>query len=140
MAARKKKSAPKWDGDSACLAMHTALRKACDSAPTTALWNMIHLCESPTGQLTPWAFYGQRVAELLNAGEPPARAVRFAEHGRWTDAYLDEMLKMRRASPQPGTALESNLRHWLYAISGVLRCFESHDWDGMGAYLAEVES
>ena len=105
------------------MAMHTALRKACDSPPTLA-WNAIHLMEHA------WAGYAKLVASALLA------------EGRDTsplEAAKTAMADMQGTREDVGMEWlgKENANHERWTLICIFKTFEDEDWDGMIAYLDE---
>ena len=58
------------DKNDVCIAMHTALRKYCDSDITSAIYNLIHLIhDMKPRKLNAWLILGELVADRLNSQE-----------------------------------------------------------------------
>lgn len=57
-----------------CASLHVALRKACDSTVTSALWNLIHVLDDDV--MHAWIEVGKAIVEELNAGSVPKEALR----------------------------------------------------------------
>lgn len=90
--------------------MHTALRKCCDSTPTSIAWNAVHLSTKGvwSGFAAQCAEAGARTGEQLrdvfeNAGLPRVDG----------EMYVWQILDMS------------------------MEMFDDGDWDGMAAYLGE---
>src|SRR3990172_8844305 len=106
------------------MAMHTALRKACDSPPTTLAWNAIYLMEHA------WAGYARLVADaLVGSKKTPIEATRAAL--QWLDS-----LKLRE---RPGVEWleKENAGHERWTLAGILQTFDGDDWEDMLSYLDE---
>ena len=98
--------------------MHTALRKCCDSTPTSIAWNAVHLL-GPT-----WATYCSRCSE---AGAVTGEALLkvFEEHGLNTDD--------REKDPKGEWYARS-------ILDMAFEQFDEGDWDGMASYLRSYPS
>lgn len=120
------------DGSDACVFMHTALRKACDSKITSCVYNLVHLIDIKPKKFDPWCFLGKLVADRLNGGEKSVQALKAAHH-ELEDKFLDMIhvdQKMRDQVPENTIAT-------MYALSCAMACFDKADWEGMAAYLGE---
>lgn len=132
-------------GNDACVMMHTALRKCCDSKITSAAYNVIHLlCEMDfkPHKFSPWRMYGTLVAERLKA--PPSnpglpkglKLTRGASICKRAVADLDDrFVAVLREAKEKREVIPDNCRSALYALLCVLECFDDKDWIGMAAYL-----
>jgi hypothetical protein len=140
---KKKKS--QLTAHEACYAMHCALRKVCDSPLTSALYNLVHLCESPVDSIqSPWEFFGEKVAVCMNEGLDPVEAVEKcigAKGSSWDrlgSTYLDYLRAAREKGPMRlNEDAEGKLRQWGYAFESMLRCLSKDEIGRMAAYLAE---
>jgi hypothetical protein len=133
-----KKSAKKKEpmtGSDACVYMHTALRKACDSKITSSVYNMVHLVKVEPHKYDPWRFFGQLVADRLNNGEKPWSAV-VGAHAELENKFLDLLYPDVGRKPDD---VPREATTWLYAFSCAMCCFSKRDWEGMAAYLKEEE-
>lgn len=104
------------------MAMHTALRKACDSKPTALAWNTIYLMDHA------WGGYARLVADaLIGTKMPPIDAAKAALG--WLGS-----LKLRE---RPGTEWleKENAEHERRTLAGILGTFRDGDWEGMLSYL-----
>lgn len=83
-------------GSDACVCMHTALRKLCDSRITSAAYNFIHiLCDmDELGDLNPWLVLGEFVAEEINKGRKPYVALTMA--AGYLDRKFSEKINIAR--------------------------------------------
>jgi hypothetical protein len=131
----------KITGGDACVCMHTALRKACDSKITSAVYNLVHLVDVEPAKYDPWRFLGQLVADRLNEGEKPVEALKNA-HAELEDKFLALVLpeswnkshaRERSRNDEP----PAEARTWMYALSCAMHCFSKNDWNGMAAYLGD---
>jgi hypothetical protein len=94
--------------------MHTALRKLCDSQPTSIAWNIIHLVP------VTWTSFSDAVAEAEARDGRDVMEV----YKTWNE---DLMTRARGGDS-------------LYAIQIFRMAFDSFgwdDWNGMAAYLSE---
>ncbi len=138
----KKKKREPLEGNDACIAMHTALRKCCDSPITSAAYNLVHLvCGMDFGsdEQDPWRIYGRLVADsingvyerkekLLNPYIPCKLNIEKLE-----DAFHELQVRLRKNDAR----LPDNAREALYALTGVFKCFDTEDWQGMASYLGD---
>lgn len=132
MTQSKSKPESKLEGNDACMLMHTALRKSCDTKITSCLYNLIHLVDIKPHKFDPWRFLGQLVADKVNSGEKPVAALK-SSHQEFQVKFLDLVQDAREKSE----AVPEDVRMWLYAISCVMHCFSKQDWEGMASYLAD---
>ena|SRR5271170_3745045 len=131
MAKKKKEAKEAIEGNDACMLMHTALRKCCDSKITSSVYNMVHLVDVKPDKFNPWGFYGRLVADRLNKGEEPEGALK-AAHTELEDKFLDFWCEPSKEGDKPAHA-----RTWLYALSCAMHCFSKRDWEGMAAFLGD---
>lgn len=105
-------------------ALHTALRKACDSSPTSAMWNLIN-----TDQLTTtWDKYLNELLEELRKIESPTL-------GNFIDITLS-------AWDTFGSNVMPSTRSPNYCIAVAAHCcfemFTINDWYGFVNYLPDI--
>jgi len=122
------------EGNDACMLMHTALRKCCDSKITSSVYNLIHLIDLKPEKYDPWRMLGQLVADRLSKGEDPTLALK-AAHAELEDKFLDLWCDDK----QKGANLPDDARTWLYALSCAMHCFGARDWEGMASFLSEED-
>jgi hypothetical protein len=129
----EKKAKSKLEWEDACMLMHTALRKCCDSKITSAAYNLIHLIKD-TSEWSAWRMLGELVAEYVDEGEKPTFALtRAIEH-------LGGVFYERcAAAKQKDEDVPDGARTWLYALLRILECFNEQDVEGMAYYLGEDE-
>jgi hypothetical protein len=128
-----KKKKVELDGSDACVLMHTALRKLCDSKITSAVYNLVHLiCDYEPEHFSPWRLLGELVAFNMRRGASPEDALR-AAHRVLGDAMNERIVKRREAGEEPA----SEVRQALSALEYTMACFSDEDWAGMAGYLAE---
>lgn len=131
-----KKQKVEMSAEDACVCMHTALRKCCDSKITSAAYNLIHvLCNLniQPKRYDPWHILGKLVAEKVNSTPPapPAAALRnVIRSGALTDALYEEKRKDEKTFPIDATSA-------MWALQCTLQCFAEEDINGMAAYLKE---
>lgn len=133
---RMKMKKPALEGNDACMLMHTALRKACDSKITSSVYNMIHLVDIKPEKYDPWRFLGKLVADRLNEGAEPVQALGMA-HTEWERRFLDFWLEGRKRDSDQPSAPSDDARTWMYALSSAMHCFSDSDWKGMAAFLGD---
>lgn len=120
-------------GSDACVMMHAALRKVCDSKITSSVYNMVHLIGVKPDEFDPWRFFGQLVADQLNLHvKKPVEALKTA-HTEFEDKVLNALHEAKTKGVEP----PAEARTWLYALSCAMACFSANDWAGMAAYLGE---
>lgn len=123
----------KLEGPDVCVALHTALRKLCDSKPTSCAYNLVHLiCNL---QITPfkfdaWRAYGELVAYRINAGDKPMIAAR-----KTAAELVDSFLEMCTVAKQDKECEPDNCRTALYSLTCILDCFDEKDWKSFIGYL-----
>ena len=134
----KKIVLPPIAGTDACGAMHTALRKCCDSNIASAAYQLIQLiCETrfTPQKFNPWRVYGGLVAQSIN--ECTARGEKLVHPYigcklaavKLTDAcYALEKREIDERMPD-------NARHAMYSLACVFAEFSEDDWTGMASYL-----
>jgi len=137
------------EGNDACVMMHTALRKCCDSKITSAAYNVIHLlCEMDFKpyKFHPWRVYGALVAERM--ASPPlkpglAKGLKLdcgASILKRAATDLDDRFHaVLREAKEKRETVPDNCRSALHALTCVLACFDDKDWCGMAAYLEPQE-
>ena len=134
-----KETTPEWDGSDVCVAIHTAMRKYCDTPITTAAYNLIHLiCEAKLkAKHSPWRLFGDSIAEHLNHN-PEVDVANIAKRAANSldDLYFKHIAAPRRKEGKD--AFPKGVRHWLYALQGTLRCFDESDWAGAVEYLVRT--
>ncbi len=133
------------NGSDACLLMHTALRKCCDSSATSALYNLVHLCKVQPNKFSPWLFFGNLVVEhLANKSAPSRKAGRHGKpvlyalkkaHQELPDRFFSEVLDIAK---EAGT-VPFEAERWLYALKCTMDLFNDDDWERMGAFLSEED-
>jgi hypothetical protein len=127
----KPKENPPLEGNDACVLMHTALRKACDSKITSAAYNLIHTIHIEPEKWDPWRMLGALVAKELNAGKKPVPALESAI-ARLDNVFMDQVVAYRDKEMVPDDA-----RSMMYALKCTLECFAASDVRGMASYLEE---
>lgn len=97
-------------------ALHTALRKACDSTPTTIAWNLINTLEDP------WNDYLAVLKDQL------------------LNLYKDKDIELWQALKIASLMwdcykYEGNTRHIAISLKCAFELFEYEDWEGFASYL-----
>lgn len=101
-------------------AIHTAMRKACDSDPTTILYNLIQAL--PDGA---WVAFSRYVAGRVKKKRPRSTvALVAAVQSEWLDAYDNVLREGMR-----------DHRVEFYLLSKLAEPCDEGDWRGMCAYL-----
>lgn len=123
------------DGSDVCVAIHSALRKVCDSKITSAAYNLIQLIETPPQleKLNPWILLGKSVADHLADGIDPAKALRLAVGGLG-DTYYEALDTMSSRRDDRG-----NTGDQLRALTCTFQCFTNDDYECAAAYLYDDE-
>lgn len=120
----------KIDGGDACVMMHTALRKCCDSHITTAAYNLIHLLDVKPAEVDPWRVFGDSVAYSRNLGMKASDVIQtnIVEFERTFEVAKTKHERAGQTVPR-----EAERAFW--ALYSILRCFHEGDIQGMGEYL-----
>lgn len=121
--------------EDACMMMHTALRKCCDSKPTSVMYNAIHLIcalEIKPRNLDPWLVFGELVAEIVNTSRTRIVGGDVKDAANKLDDAWWERNKKRKERDRPSP---DNAQPSMYMMTSVFRMFDANDWDGMAAYL-----
>ena len=131
----KKNKREKLEGNDACMLMHTALRKLCDSKITSAAYNLVYLVDVEPHKFDPWRFFGQLVADHLNerVAHTPANAVKLAIE-ELDDAYWGNVTGPARERRE---TIPDDAQTWLHALSCTLQCFDAKDVESMAGFLAD---
>jgi hypothetical protein len=122
------------DGSYACEAMHTALRKCCDSKITSAVYNIIRLIDVAPVRFDAWRMLGALVAKKVNQGHTPLDALR-TSHAELEASFYAVVRQAHDKAERVPTEAHSSL----YALSCAMACFKKEDWQGMAAYLGETK-
>lgn len=128
--------------EDACILMHTALRKCCDSRASANAYNVIHLIcalHVEPRALDPWLVFGENVAGVVNGWKNPLTGPRLKECAdALEDAWVDRVRLHRGEQRQ--NAEPEHARNALYALLCAFRMFDAADWTGMATYLADERS
>lgn len=105
----------------ACEALHTALRKCCDSPITSVAWNVIHMLGD-----SDWADYGRAVVERL--------------HGKTFATKREVVAELVKITEEHGPANAPGIYRWIMQPSrAALKCtldlFSADDWLGFASFL-----
>lgn len=126
----------KMTGDDVCVLMHTALRKACDSKPTTAAYLLIHMIENRTGHVNPWPLLGKMLAEqIAEDHDPELVLVQIIGDGRSNSPWEREWTRMEDLATGDHRLRSDEYRRWLDATISVFALFSAEDWRGMVEFL-----
>ena len=121
-------------GGNACISMHTALRKVCDSHITSAAYNFITLIDVKPIALDPWRIFGRLVAQKIVQDPKRLPTLILQEAHRELEDELhrvvDSHLKINSTQPK-------NLTLIFNTLNCIFKCFTQADWDCMAAYLSE---
>lgn len=102
-------------------ALHTALRKCCDSRPTTLLWNMIYVIDGGV-----WQLYLDHVWSSLSV---------LVDRGETAKVILKSAsLKFRASVDRRNDKIEG---HSVTLLDLLFRDFSENDWAGYAEYLTE---
>ena len=115
-------------GSDACVAMHAALRKCCDSPITSLVYNLVHVIDVTPAKFDPWRLFGALVADALNKGRLPCDAV--GEASETLDKAWHAVVR-----ECPDTRPPDNARPCLYALKSAFRLFSDEDFGAMAAFL-----
>ena len=137
---------PPLGGNDACVALHAALRKVCDSEATTVLYQIVHLVcalRIRPESLDPWRIVGRLVAESLN--EAHARGERIINpyisvtlaFEKLEDVWWSSAKKRREKSGRDSEP--ENAREALYAFTRCFRLLTPEDRIAMAEYLRDDE-
>ncbi len=120
-------------GYDVCYSIHTALRKCCDSTPTSLLWNLIHAFDGRADDA--WHFYGELVAHHIADGRSAVDAMKNAAVTLGASARFDvpEGFRDRHAGLRSSTEGACALT----AIRLTFELFSEQDWDGAAGYLGD---
>lgn len=128
--------------EDACILMHTALRKCCDSRASANAYNVIHLiCAlrvEPRG-LDPWLVLGENVAGVVNGWKSPLTGPHLKECTEALEDLWHERMRQHRGEQRQASEPE-HARNALYALLCAFRMFDASDWAGMATYLAAERS
>jgi hypothetical protein len=103
------------------VALHTALRKCCDSSPTSTAWNLLYELK------------GDQWTELLDTIRAEFKPFKFVKGGKSHDDQLAAQLKKAVLSWEPW-----GKGHICVALHCVFRCFSDNDWYGFAGFLTEA--
>lgn len=127
----------KVDGAEACVRMHTALRKICDSKITSAAYNLVHLiADRQPAEVNGWRIFGNLVAGNLERNLDPPAAVR-AALGALDGAYEEAVGRWRAPEKGASRVEGDHARVALLALRCTFQCFDDADLHGVAGYLAE---
>ncbi len=101
-------------------ALHTALRKACDSTPSSIAWNLICVLEGDA-----WAKYCEFIEKLVPE--------------LYKTLPLDEALK-QASKKWDCYAYSGDTRHITIALHCTFELFEDSDWEGFASFLVPYGS
>lgn len=103
--------------------LHTALRKCCDSKPTSALWNLIYVCDDG------WGWYLEQFHKRLKKAETEEGVIRAAKKAATcTDLSTAE---------GEYEVVPDGMRHEVYGLLCVMAMFDEHDWAGFISFIVE---
>jgi hypothetical protein len=101
--------------------LHTALRKLCDSAPTSAAWNLINLLPG-----TIWGAYLGALKKQLPESENITDTVKEVSCEL---KYQVDYRSLKEQEPEAGS--------WINLFSCVFRTFSVDDWGSYTCWLTE---
>jgi hypothetical protein len=118
----KKKEPLRLTRDDLPEALHVALRKCCDSEPTSMLWNLIYIMDSSMWEkYLDHVFMKVKIAE--ETGTPYWEAIKAASKG-----FSNEIYKTRDPKIEG---------HCLTLMDMCFREFSELDWKGYAEYITE---
>lgn len=121
---RKDKPVPELPWEECGAAMHTALRKVCDSKITSLAYNVVRLVDAG------WSAYARLVAAELAAGSQPVAAAKTAA------AKLDHLDERQEGNEW---LTKEKARSEQMALVCTFALFTPIDWECFAAYLEHVE-
>jgi hypothetical protein len=101
--------------------LHTALRKCCDSSPTSAAWNLLYELKEDQ-----WA-------DLLDTIRAEFKSFAFVKGGKSHNDQLAVRLKQATFQWEP-----YGKGHICVALHCVFHCFSDNDWYGFAGFLDSV--
>lgn len=107
-------------------ALHTALRKACDSKPTSAMWNLIYVCDNG------WLWYLEQFFKRLQKAKTHDGVIDAAKRAASCTSMTASEAEYTKIPSEP-----EGIRHEVYSLICVLDLFDERDWEGFVAYLVE---
>ena len=113
------------DNDDVAIYLHTALRKCCDSDPTTIAYNIIRAMRGGT-----WMIFVDWCCEKWREDE----VIQFKNIAQeWMENFYDYVDRETRDKLHEG--------EWplLIALSITFRLFEEYDWGGFTSFIEEWE-
>lgn len=119
-------------GNDACMLMHTAMRKCCDSHITSLLYNAVHLCDVKPQEQSPWSFFGKLVAGHVASGVKPSPAIKQAA-AELRDRFDDHL----RALKDQGEKVNEDARTWCMVLVCSMKCFKELDFVAMAGFLGD---
>ena len=125
-------------------ALHVALRKVCDSAPTSAAWNCVHLMpNSVWGEYLdaawPWITGKSKAKEVwqrLKAGSAAFDRERISMDDVAASKLIRTLPEKETAGRSPSEILAERAQ-WAVLFSCILRTFDDTDWRNFASYLTD---
>ncbi len=117
---------------------HTALRKRCESDPTTAAYSIIGASECDEGKVGAWGMFLQKQFQGLCRGIIPGKSL--AEMTQWHLQHFAHGTPL--ASPfdikrvDRDKMLDREIKLY-YALEALFRMYSADDWQGQLSYLFE---
>lgn len=130
-------------GDDCCVAIHTALRKCCESKITTATYNLVFLIGDLKlpARWDPWLAFGKLVARRINANAAAGEqvsAVVCRDAIQYAIGQLEApFTKLRSIAREKNRVIPEGHHHALYALRYTLQCLRPDDIESMAALLVE---
>jgi hypothetical protein len=106
------------------MCLHTALRKLCDSAPTSIMWNVFDLLPRPI-----WSWYLDELWSKLKDVESKEVALKIIKEVS-LDGFID--YDKRRA-------MGENTMQWMNLMQCSFKLFSDGDWEGYTYWLFEED-
>ena len=106
-------------------ALHTALRKACDSSPTSAAWNCINAIKA-----TPWKSFLKHVVAGFEDFETPVPSPKpYHINPAWGEKLREVALGWEPYGQG----------HEAMTLFCIFECFSKGDWHGFASWLPDCE-
>ena len=121
------------DRESLGEALHTALRKCCDSHPTSLVWNLVYIMDNDV-----WGEYLEHVFFELEVAKRQKGSV------EWWKVLKLASLRFRKALEEKAYIQRSKDRdkinwHSVNCLDISFRYFDDGDWKSYASFLAEEE-
>ena len=118
--AREKTNSLEVDRECLGECLHAALRKCCDSKPTTLLWNVVGLLDEKV-----WELYLDHIWVALQVADKTG--VKLAEALKEASLSFEDAVSGQKRRDFPS--------HHFYVFVGTLELLSAEDWQGYAAFL-----